>query len=390
MRLSDFWANCLDALSDMLDAQGREAEAATIDEAVSRLPAEEWQRASVALDLLTHWAERADKGLLLDNTGLVLERLSASHWTLREALSQHKRLVVIGAAPTPIVATYEYHGAFYDFFQVHEWRGLSMDETREVLLSLTALHHTPHVAAIVDQDPRRLHALRDLTGGNPRVLVVLSQVLAQTQDGSAISELEQILDLHTPYYKAIFESLSTQAQQLVDAMCLHWHPLTAATLVALPSVRLETNTVSAQLDRLTRDGVVEKAPTPAGEKLLYQVAERFFNIWYLMRASRRLRRELIWLVNFLTAFYAPPELHARAQCFLRSAPIPRRAEMAFAYAQTVKEPALRQALEYESLRSMLRERQQRRQRLDTWLDFEGAVSRGTRCFGHCRADPDGG
>jgi len=131
---------------------------------------------------------------------------------------------------------------------------------------------------------------------------------------------------------------------------LNWHPLTAAALAALPTVCLETNLVSAQLDRLSRDGIVEKAPTPPGDKLRYQIAERFFNIWYLMRASRRLRRKLVWLVDFLTLLYAPPELHARAQRFLRSETMSQHAEMTFAYAQSVHEPTLRHALiNHESL-----------------------------------------
>ena len=180
---------------------------------------------------------------------------------------------------------------------------------------------------------------------------------AQEKDGSVVSELEQILDLHTPYYKAVFEALATQAQQIVGAMCLHWNPITAAELASLPSVRLETNVVSAQLDRLTKDGVVEKAPTPPGEKLLYQVAERFFNIWYLMRASRRLRRKLIWLVDFLKIFYASADLHERARRFLKSEPIPRRADMAFAYAQTVDDPAFAMHSN-KGIRSILSERRE--------------------------------
>src|SRR5437764_580652 len=89
-----------------------------------------------------------------------------------------------------------------------------------------------------------------------------------------------------------------------------------------------------------------------------------------MRASRRLRRQLIWLVDFLKIFYASADLHERAQRFLKSAPIPRRAEMAFAYAQTVDEPALRHALEYEGIRSMLSERREYRKALGSMLDFE--------------------
>jgi len=66
---------------------------------------------------------------------------------------------------------------------------------RAVLLKLAELRHTPHVADLVERDPGRIKALRVLTGGNTRVLVVLYQVLAQEKDGSVISELEQLLDL---------------------------------------------------------------------------------------------------------------------------------------------------------------------------------------------------
>jgi hypothetical protein len=236
-RMSDFWANCLDALGDMLDEQGREEEAMKLDEAVRNLPNDEQQRSRVALEMLTQWAKGAGKGLvlLLDNGDLILERLNKHHWELREVLSHNDRLVFIGAASAPISAAYEYAGAFYDFFQVHELRGLNIEEMRAVLLKLAKLRHTPHVADLIERDPGRIKALRVLTGGNTRVLVVLYQVLAQEKDGSVISELEQILDLHTPYYKAVFEALSTQAQQIVGAMCLHWNPTTAAELAALPS-----------------------------------------------------------------------------------------------------------------------------------------------------------
>ena len=372
-RMSDFWANCLDAFSDMLDEAGREEEAEQIDEAVKNLPDEnEDQRAQIALETLTKWADREGKGLLLllDNVDVIFERLSKYQWELREILSHNNKLIFIGAATTPIPATYEYDAAFYDFFQIHELRGLNIEETESVLLKLSELRHTPHVAEIVKNDPARIKALRVLTGGNTRVLVVLYQVLAQEKDGSVISELEQVLDLHTPYYKAIFEALSPQLQQIVGAMCLHWDPITAAELAALPTVRLETNAVSAQLDRLTREGVVEKAPTPTGEKLFYQVSERFFNIWYLMRASRRLRRKLIWLVDFMKIFYAPEDLHNRAHRFLQAEPLARRAEMAFAYAHAVDDMALRHALEYEGIRSILTEGRCHRKAMGSMLDFE--------------------
>ena len=45
----------------------------SLDEAVKNLPDDEPQRSRVALDMLTQWAERADKSLvlLLDNADLI-------------------------------------------------------------------------------------------------------------------------------------------------------------------------------------------------------------------------------------------------------------------------------------------------------------------------------
>ena len=59
------------------------------------------------------------------------------------------------------------------------------------------------------------------------------------------------------------------------------------------------NLVSAQLNRLTQLGIVEKVKSGSGKRAAFQVSERFFNIWYLMRASQRAQHKLVWLVEFL-------------------------------------------------------------------------------------------
>jgi hypothetical protein len=142
--------------------------------------------------------------------------------------------------------------------------------------------------------------------------------------------------------------LAPQAQQLVDAMAIHWDPLTAADLTELLGP-LSVNHVSAQLKRLEDFGVVEKTPWYGEKKNAFQIAERFFNIWYLMRASRRVRRGLLWLVKFLEAWFDREELDARARAFLDRDPHAmgqeRYAEMAMAYSQAVPDRHLRRSLE---------------------------------------------
>jgi DNA-binding MarR family transcriptional regulator len=294
-QLSDLWRNCLDALIAMLERRGRVKEAEAIELRIEALPAnDERLRAEAALELLVGWVKKEDRGLVLlfDNAELIFDRLKDYHSEISSALSAKNRLLFLGAATVPIEAISDSNGPFYNAFKIHELRGLNDEETRETLSALARMRRAPRVTELIGRDPARIRSLNLLAGGNLRTIVFIFQALAHGGDDSIRADLEQLLDQYTPLYKHRFESLSTQSQQVVDALALNWDPATAADLAE--KLRLETNAVSAVLNRLVKEGVVEKAPSPPGEKIFFQVAERFFNIWYLMRASRRLRKKLIW------------------------------------------------------------------------------------------------
>ena len=130
--------------------------------------------------------------------------------------------------------------------------------------------------------------------------MLVHQVLARSEEHTVVDDVTALLDLSTPLYKARLEELAPQSQLVVDALALALDPQPAGEITK--RLGLKGNVVSAQLSRLVNDGVVEKASYP-GARAGYQIAERLFNIWYLMRASRRTRRKLLWLVSFLREFY---------------------------------------------------------------------------------------
>ena len=310
--LSDFWLNCVDALGDAIERSGDPAAYRALDARVEGMSRAEPERRRQALELLVAEADRLGKRLMLliDNIDIVFDRLGdKDDWEFRRILSSEPRLLLIGASSRALEAVYDYGRPFYEFFQIHELKGLHEAETFELLQALAEQTGQSAVAELLNRHPARVRTLRLLTGGNPRTLVVLFRILAQSSDGEVDRDLEQLLDLHTPLYKARFEELSTQAQQVLDAMAIHWDPLTAALLAE--AARLPVNQVSAQLQRLEDSGVVEKADWYGEKKTAYQIAERFFNIWYLMRASRRVRRKLIWLVKFLEIWFDQEELRTR-------------------------------------------------------------------------------
>ncbi len=348
--LHAFWTNCLDALGDWFEAEGRTEEADRIDREVAALdPKADDEHGTQALDQFLGWMKKEKRRplLLLDNLDIIFDGLKDTKWSLRRVLQKEGGIVVIGASATALEATALQKDAFYDFFQVDV---LAKLEHHEILLCLRHIAQQRdeagrRVLEILDRDPARIHALYDLTGGNPRTLALLYLVLETSGDDGVMRDLERLLDQATPLYKARVEELAPQTRVVFDALALAWDPAPAADLAETSG--LEVSAVSAQLDRLVRDGVVEKATLSSTRRAAYQVAERFFNIWYLMRHSpRRQRLRLRWLTELLLRIYSPRELRTRAEGLLgelargRS----RHAEYCLALSDAVSDRVLRTAL----------------------------------------------
>lgn len=303
--LADFWLNCVDALADMLEAQGDIGTAAALDGQIARiqeLPTVEARRRQ-ALDALCDLATRLDRRLVLlvDNFDMVLDRLADADWALREVLSSESRIQLIGATRAPLESHYRHDRAFYDFFRVHHLTGLTEAETFDVLRRLAAATGATGVTRLLDEEPARIRTVRAVSGGNPRTVALLFSSLERSQGGDVRTDLERLCDLCTPLYKQRIDVLPAQVQQVLDALAMRWDPATAAQVAA--ATHLSVNTASSQLERLVKDGTVEKLQLPGTRRLGFQIAERFFNVWCLMRASRRVRRRLAWLVEYLRRMY---------------------------------------------------------------------------------------
>ena len=178
---------------------------------------------------------------------------------------------------------------------------LDLSEMRELLAALRNPRGARTLPQRVRQNPGRIAALHQLTGGNPRTTVLLFHLYAEDFAPTVFGDLEQLLDRVTPLYKARFEELSPQMQVVAGTMANHWDPIAARQLAE--ATGLAPNQVSPQLDRLEKLGWVEEVELFGTARAGYQLAERFFNVWFLMRsASRRQRRQIEFLTRFLERF----------------------------------------------------------------------------------------
>lgn len=359
--LADFWWAACEALVDELDRQGRCADAdALMDRTdAARAAARRGdQPADAGLALLLDTCARLQRRpvMLVDNLDMVFERIdkrgrklkdphAAAYWALREALSTTRSPIVIGGSVRLSEPFTDYDKAFYDFFVPKRLGRLELAEVRRVLEHLADRQGSPEIKARLKTRPSRIETLHDLTGGNPRAVGLIFTLLQQGPNSRAVEDFERLMDLTTPYYKARFEDLSEQAQVVMHALAVRrpgdglrfGH--TAAELGA--HAGLPTNVVSAQLDVLEREGLLEKSA--AFGRTQYRIAEQLFRLWLQMRGNRRVRQSALGLTEFLEAMYDEEELTAALQG--ATGPALSEARLAFAMADMRGRRADRRSLE---------------------------------------------
>ncbi|CAD0000730.1 tetratricopeptide repeat protein [Flavobacterium salmonis] len=314
--LSEFWLNSLDALADVLELLKMKEEVRLIDSKVKELGSikDDEELATQAFQFLIEMSKKIKKRpvLLIDNMSFIFDRLDKSEQhKLRAWLMQNEAPILIGASAVEIEETFNYGAPFYDAFQISYLNKLSFEELLDILNNLAKLTNAQEILANIHEEIARLKTIHQLTGGNPRTAVMLFKIIVKGFSKEINDDLEALLDEITPLYKARFEELSVQMQIIVDAIALHWDPMNLEQLRA--ETRLENGQLSPQLKRLVELGWLEKLDAYKAKGSAYQISERFFNIWFLMRrSSRRQKKELYCLSKFLETFYGD-DLHTMAK-----------------------------------------------------------------------------
>lgn len=305
--IAEFWLNCIDVLADAMDIEQNIEFAEKIDNKIEELSKIKDSRilSSMAYDYLMQVSKELGRRpvLLIDNMNMIFDRLDKNEQhLLRSLLMKNKAPIIIGGSAVYIEDTTDYGAPFYDAFRMHYLERLTMDELFEVLINLAKITDETAIIPTIREKKARIRALHQLTGGNPRTTVMLFRLIVKGFSKDINEDLESLLDEVTPIYKARFEELSEQMQVIVDAIALHWDPITLEKLREI--TRYENGQISPQLKRLSDMGWIEKPKGSKNKGGAYEMSERFFNIWFLMRrSSRRHKKGVYCLSRFLEAYY---------------------------------------------------------------------------------------
>ena len=295
--LADLW---LTALRHLAHATGDSQWAEKADALVAGEPDADRQ-AAYALAALLDFHQESGKRLLLfiENLDQVLAQIGDERQVhaLRAALIQHPELLLLGSANTVFKAIRSHSHPFYEFFRLVFLRGLDADETRLLLDAAAGEQSHEGLQNAVDAETGRLETIRRLTGGNPRLLKLACRMMLESPLGTALEDLERLIDEQTPYFKGRIEELPPQLRRVFHCLAEGWQPLLAKEVAA--TSKLSSSHASAQLRQLVDKGYAEEHRLPNGKRVYYQVVDRFYNIYYLLRLSHRSRGRFERLLQFL-------------------------------------------------------------------------------------------
>lgn len=271
--------------------------------------------AEIAWELIQSHLDKNKQKIIVfvDNLGELFKDFDdIEHAQLREVLSLDPQIRLIGGSSQLLEAHFDGAAPFYQFFKLVNLKPINEVEMHELLRSLakqTGEAAVKTIEEIITEHPERIEAVRRLTDGVPRTIVLLFQIIMEGAKESSYAYLEETIDKTTPLYKHRMDDLSRQQKAIVHTIAMNWDALSTKEIAE--QTRLPSKTVSAQLVKLQQQWIVDKIETST-KNHLYIIKERFFNIWYLMRyGSQSDKRRVLWLTRFLESWCDERELSTR-------------------------------------------------------------------------------
>ena len=294
----EFWLECLSHLAaqaprreDAPDLQRTFADLRTIRD--------DRELADRCLGALLDFSDREGKRLVLlvENLNMLFRDMADADagWRLRKVLQTEPRIVLLASATSRFDEIDDPKHALYDLFSVRTLRPLDTGECATLW------------EVVAGQRPQQgtIRSIEILTGGSPRLVAIVARFGAELSFRKLMASLLDLIDDHTEYFKSHLEVLPAQERRVYLALAALWKPATTREIA--DQSRMETSKCSAQLTRLIGRGVVRSAGGSARRKQYY-LTERLYNIYYLMRRSRRSDHLVEALIHFMESYYSPSEL----------------------------------------------------------------------------------
>ena len=214
-------------------------------------------------------------------------------WQLRQSLQSDPEIMLLGTATSHFEALDDAGAPFFELFRILRLKSLSTEDCQDLWRAITGER----------REARQMRPLEILTGGNPRLLVIVAEFARHRTMPRLLEELVGLVDDHSEYFRGNLNSLPKTERRVYAALCDLWRPST--TREVANRARSGVRKTSALLGRLRGRGAV--TADGDGRSRLYSVAEPLHCIYYKLRRWRDEAAVVQGLIRFMVAFYGPDE-----------------------------------------------------------------------------------
>ena len=312
------------SLRDFLAAILRELAASGLPDAkawLEKVEAElsDEQSQQLAVTGLREITRRACRRLVVfvENLNLLLEECLDDQMkgTLRRLLMTEPFMMLIGSSVHVFDSLKSYDEAFFNYFGPVPLDRLSAEQVFELLQRRAEFDGNERFLRDFQEQRPKIRAIVHLAGGNPRLILMLYELLSQRQVTTIVQCLRRLVDELTPLLKDEMENLPPQQRKIVHALMEKGG--TAQPVDLVERTRLPLNAITTQLKRLKDAQIVELLGGGKGRAANYTVPDKLFAIWYQMRYLNQNRRRIELFVEVLRIWFEAEERLATVQSLAR-------------------------------------------------------------------------
>ena len=273
------------------------------------------QSEQLAITGLRELTRKAGRRLVVfvENLNLLLDECLDDQMkgTLRRLLMTDPFMMLVGSAVHVLESLNRYDEAFFNYFGPVPLDRLSAEQVFELLQRRAGFDGNERFLRDFREQRPKIRAIVHLSGGNPRLSLMLYELLSQQQVTTIVQCLQQLVDELTPLFKDEMENLPPQQRKIVHALMERGGTAQPADLVE--RTRLPLNAITTQLRRLKDAQIVEVLGGGKGRAAFYTVLDRLFVIWYQMRYLNQNRRRIEMFVEVLRVWFEAEERFATVQ-----------------------------------------------------------------------------
>ncbi len=243
---------------------------------------------------LTNYAKQHGKRLLLivENMDELIGKQfkKGEDWKLRKILSNEPLIMLVCTSVLRFNKTTNADKALWELFKPIRLKPLDQDDCQNIFQRVSG-------RKINKLNLRPVHIV---TGGNPRLLTIISEFATDISIKNLLGKLDGLVDQHTTYLKSNIESLAALERKVFVTLADLWNDSTSREVA--DAARISVNKASTNLLRLVNKGaVIEVAAN--GKQKSYRIAERLYNIYHIMRRRGGESARVKLVMEFMNALY---------------------------------------------------------------------------------------